>query len=273
MKEIRSIEQSEFRIEPNSRKIEGYALLFNTESQDLGGFREKIAPEAINGVLERSDVLALYNHNENNVLARNTAGNGTLSLKVDEKGLKYSFSAPKTALGDEVLDAIQRGDLRNSSFAFTITDSGQKWEKRNDGYLRTITQFDKLYDVSPVFFPAYLDTTVASRSLDELKFEEIPENIVEEREVTVEVKVEVKEDDEKNEDVEQEPQDQPVDEVPVEQDDIEPEKVEIFYNGNSYFIPRSIIDEYIKEGENLRELKSYIDNLKDEVLKIKSMID
>lgn len=168
MKEIRSIDDAEFRVLEDSRNIEGYALLFNKESRDLGGFIEVIEENALDGVIEKSDVLALYNHDENNVLARNTAGNGTLELKVDEKGLKYKFNAPKTTLGDEVIDSISRGDLRNSSFAFTLPENGAKWEKRGDKYLRTITKFDYLYDISPVYRPAYSDTTVATRNLNEL---------------------------------------------------------------------------------------------------------
>lgn len=173
MKEIRSIEGSEFRILPDSRKIEGYALLFDVESRDLGGFKEVIERNALDGVIENSDILALYNHNENNVLARATNGNGTLSLDVDEKGLRYSFEAPDTPLGNEVFNAIQRGDLRNSSFAFTVDKQGQKWEKRDNIFVRTITRFKELFDVSPVFRPAYADTSVATRSLDEAKKERL----------------------------------------------------------------------------------------------------
>lgn len=187
MKEIRSIEGSEFRILPESRKIEGYALLFNVESRDLGGFKEVIEPNALDGVIEKSDILALYNHNENDVLARATAGSGTLSLEVDEKGLKYSFDAPNTPLGNEVFDAINRGDLRNSSFAFTVDKEGQRWEKRDNIFIRTIKQFKELFDVSPVFRPAYADTLVAVRSLDEVKKE--LDNMDERLMVEVEVKV------------------------------------------------------------------------------------
>lgn len=219
MKEIRSIETSEFRVIPESRRIEGYALLFNKESNDLGGFKEVISRNALDGVLEQSDILALYNHEENKVLARNTGGKGSLSLTIDERGLKYSFIAPLTPTGEEVYSAIQRGDLRNSSFAFTTTEEGQKWEKRDGAYLRTITKFERLYDVSPVYRPAYQDTTVAVRSLDLIKNENIDNrdeknqyiikgsdlisvleknkinDVMDERqEITVEVKVEVCED-------------------------------------------------------------------------------
>lgn len=85
-------------------------------------------------------------------------------LEVDDTGLKYRFEAPKTALGDELLEGLKRGDINTSSFAFTI--EADKWEKRNDGtYLRKITKFKELFDVSPVYKEAYPDTSVALRKI------------------------------------------------------------------------------------------------------------
>lgn len=156
----------------DSRRVEGYALLFDCNSVNLGGFTERIAPEAMNGVLERSDILALLDHRqERGVLARYRMGTGSLELEVDDIGLRYAFDAPHTALGDEVLEGLKRGDISSSSFAFDV--EGEKWEKLDDGtYMRTITQFGKLYDVSPVYYPAYPDTSVAARSLDAFKAQE-----------------------------------------------------------------------------------------------------
>ena len=112
--------------------------MFQSESNDLGGFKEVIDSRALDGIIEKSDVLCLLNHNEDKgVLARSNKGTGSLTLEVDEKGLKYSFEAPNTALGDEVLEGIRRGDISASSFAFTV--ESDSWEKREDGsYLRTI---------------------------------------------------------------------------------------------------------------------------------------
>ena len=88
---------------PESRSVSGYAIIFNSESKDLGGFNEVIEPTALEGVLERSDVLCLLNHNEDKgVLARCNQGKGSLTLEIDEKGLRYSFEAPNTSLGDEL---------------------------------------------------------------------------------------------------------------------------------------------------------------------------
>lgn len=162
-KEIRSIEIRTASEDKDSRTIEGYALVFNSLSEDLGGFREQIIPEAVEGMIEASDILALLNHDQSRgVLARSRYGKGSLDLEIDEVGLKYRFEAPHTALGDEVLEYLRRGDITSSSFAFVIeTDN---WEKQSDGtYIRTIKKFHRLYDVSPVFEPAYQQTTVCAR--------------------------------------------------------------------------------------------------------------
>ena len=167
-KEIRSIE---IRTIEDSRTVEGYALVFNSLSKDLGSFREVILPEAIGDVIERSDIMALLNHDSSRgILARSRFGKGSLSLEVDEVGLKYRFEAPQTALGDELLSYLKRGDITSSSFAFTVDED--VWTKESDGtYVRTIKKFNKLFDVSPVFEPAYAATSVCAR-FEEIKEEE-----------------------------------------------------------------------------------------------------
>lgn len=162
-KEIRSIEIRTASEDKDSRTIEGYALVFNSLSEDLGGFREQIIPEAVDGMIEASDILALLNHDQSRgVLARSRYGKGSLNLEIDEVGLKYRFEAPHTALGDEVLEYLRRGDITSSSFAFVI--EADNWEKQSDGtYIRTIKKFRRLYDVSPVFEPAYQQTSVCAR--------------------------------------------------------------------------------------------------------------
>lgn len=171
-KELRYIDNSEIRANTESRNVDGYALLFNTTSRNLGGFVERIDPGAVDGVLEASDIMAVLNHDSSRgILARSRFGVGSLTLSVDEKGLRYSFSAPHTALGDECLEYLRRGDITQSSFAFTVKEDS--WEKQEDGtYLRTIKHFDRLYDVSPVFEPAYFGTEVKCRSFEDFKAEE-----------------------------------------------------------------------------------------------------
>lgn len=163
----------------DSRIVEGYAIVFNAESRDLGGFTEIISPEAIEGVLEKSDVLALLNHSqERGILARSKYGSGSLELTVDSTGLKYRFEAPKTSLGDELIEGLKRGDISTSSFAFTI--DSDSWTKKQDGtYLRTITKFREIFDISPVYKEAYPDTSVALRRLDEVNSQEEKEDLTE----------------------------------------------------------------------------------------------
>ena len=209
--EIRSF-NIELRDEPESRHIEGYGSVFNERSLDLGGFVEMIAPGAFDGVIERSDVKCYLDHNPGKgILARSRNGKGSLSLVVDEKGLQYSFDAPHTNLGDEVVEGLKRGDYSQSSFAFTVDD--EVWTKEADGtYLRTITKIGGLYDVSIVANPAYEGTSVALRSLDAFKAqEEIPAEVREEEPKTEEPKVE----------------ETPVEETPVEETPVEENKPEV----------------------------------------------
>lgn len=188
MKEIRSYGQLTSKEE--SRSVEGYASLFNSTSVDLGGFTECIAEGAFDGVIGRSTVLALLNHDESRgILARSVNGEGSLHLEVDERGLKFSFDAPHTPLGDELLEMLKRGDVNTCSFAFTVAEDS--WKKEEGQYRRTINKIGQLYDISPVYDAAYPETSiaVAQRSLDKFKeteVEEVEEEVVEENTEVVE---------------------------------------------------------------------------------------
>lgn len=158
------------------RTVEGYALLFDTPSDGLE-FEEVIEHGALDGVIDRSDVFALINHNQTRgILGRCKQGNGSLYLEEDEKGLKYRFEAPKTMLGAELLENLRRGEIDQSSFAFTVADGGDKWERRSDGkWKRTIYKIDRIFDVSPVYNAAYSKTSVYMRGKEEAEkqFEEV----------------------------------------------------------------------------------------------------
>lgn len=169
-----------------SRHIEGYAIVFNSLSNDLGGFREIIEQGAITDeLIKNSDILCLMNHDiKKGVLARSYQGRGSLKLDIDEHGLHYSFDAPKTALGDEVLEGIRRCDISKCSFAFVCGEDN--WTKDENGeYIRHVKKINKLYDVSLVYHPAYEETEVKAdtRGLDELKAQEA-NNIVKENSET-----------------------------------------------------------------------------------------
>ena len=157
----------EVRAEGGKRTVTGYAAVFDELSQNLGWFREKIARGAFDNVLD-NDVVALFNHDINHVLARTISN--TLTLEVDERGLKYTFEAPDTTSGNDLLAMLQRGDVQHSSFSFSIED--QKWTQDDElGEIRTILKVKRLYDVSPVVMPAYkqTDVSIAKRSYDEWK--------------------------------------------------------------------------------------------------------
>ena len=186
MDEKREIRNTSFQVQvtgenEEKRTVEGYALLFDTPSDGLS-FTEVIKRGALDGVLEKSDVFALLNHDQRRgVLARSKYGKGSLSLSVDDKGLKYRFDAPKTALGDELLENIRRGEIGESSFCFDVEND--TWEKRSDGsWKRTIEKFGNIYDTSPVYNGAYSKTSVYMRGKEAAEEElrhreqEIPES-------------------------------------------------------------------------------------------------
>lgn len=155
-----------------SRVISGYAAVFDSDSKDMG-FIERLDKHCFDGVIEKSDVVALYNHSEDpGVLARSVNGEGTLKLEVDERGLRCEFEAPNTQLGNDMLESVRRGDIRGMSFAFTTKKDN--WESDKEGnYKRTIVKIDRLYDVSLVVTPAYDATSVETKGLDELKAQEL----------------------------------------------------------------------------------------------------
>lgn len=141
--------------------------MFN-QPADMGWFIEMIEPGAFDEALTRSDARALFNHNPDNLLARQSAG--TLTLRIDDKGLYYEFEAPDTTLGNDLLKMIERGDLRESSFAFIVKRQRWEEERQPDGTIverRIIEEVEEVFDVAPVTYPAYTQTSVAKRSFEE----------------------------------------------------------------------------------------------------------
>jgi uncharacterized protein len=175
-----------------AKKVFGYAAKFNTRSENLGNedrpLYETIAPGAFDEAL-LDDVRALFNHDPNAILARSKGGSGSLRLGVDEVGLWYEFDAPDTQAGRDLMTSLQRGDIDQSSFSFTVGREGQEWEeaRSDDGKVivsRTIKKVSRLYDVSPVTYPAYPDASVALRSFESFHQEQTAPP-VEEPEVTL----------------------------------------------------------------------------------------
>lgn len=144
--------------------LAGYAAVFNRHSQNLGGFVEQVDPTAFNKSLaDGVPVMARGNHDDAMLLGTTWAG--TLRLSVDEVGLRYEVDLPDTSAGRDFKALAERGDVKWSSFAFqTIADD---WGQTDQGFpLRTLRAV-QLVDVAPVNSPAYMDTSVAMRSLEQ----------------------------------------------------------------------------------------------------------
>lgn len=140
--------------------IVGRAAVFDSLSEDLGGWRERIAPGAFAATLAEDDIRALINHSPDAVLGRNRAG--TLTLAEDREGLSVRIEPPDTRYARDLVTSIRRGDVSGMSIGFrTLTD---EWNMEDGEPVRTLKAV-RLYDVSPVVFPAYPQTDVAVRSL------------------------------------------------------------------------------------------------------------
>ena len=155
----------EYRTENEGNTISGYAAVFTdysgkpSLSENLGGFREIVAPTAFN---ERSGkVLAFYNHDSSQVLGKEGTN---LELSVDSRGLKFSLILPDTTTGRDVRELIRAGILSGVSFGFTVNKDS--WAVVNNEKIRTLESVT-LYEISPTANPAYPDTSVALRNLAE----------------------------------------------------------------------------------------------------------
>ena len=150
-------EQREFRMESaeqNGNTIRGYAAVYNSDSEWMGGFYEQIATGAFDGVMD-NDVRAYFNHDENLLLGR--VSSGTLRISTDKRGLFYEVDLPNTTYANDLAELMKRGDVNQSSFAFLIEKD--RWEQRDGVTYRIIEKVSRLLDVSPVSQPAYPDST------------------------------------------------------------------------------------------------------------------
>jgi len=145
--------------------IVGYGAVFNSESRNLGGFIETVHPNAFDEVLSsKPDVLGLYNHDKNKLLARSS--NGSLKLAVDGYGLRYEMSLPATRDAEDVATMVKERLVTGSSFAFAVRkNAGDIWSTDEKGMKRReIRSIGLLEDVGPVVRPAYdASSVVVSR--------------------------------------------------------------------------------------------------------------
>ena len=150
--------------EAEKRTVYGYAITYGAIA-DLGWFTEEVKPGFAREALAAPDldVRALFNHSPNQILARKrNSDKDTLKLLEDENGLFYEFEAPNTTAGNDLLENIRLGNVSQSSFGFDVKDS--TWIVKNGKDHRVLEVAAKLYDVSPVTFPAYNESTVGLRS-------------------------------------------------------------------------------------------------------------
>ena len=152
----------------NKQLVEGYAAVFNQraliwESEWSGWkYMEVIDRNAFNGA-DMSDTVFKYNHGDVAMILARTSNN-TLTMNTDDKGLRISADIIDTNNGTDVYKLIKRGDLNKMSFAFTVKSERTEVDKENKIYTRTITAFDKIYDVAVVDVPAYDGTSIQARS-------------------------------------------------------------------------------------------------------------
>jgi uncharacterized protein len=147
-----------------SPRLVGHAAVFNSPSEDLGGFTEVVRPGAFTRTLKSDrDPLALVQHMPQLVLGRRSAG--TLRLQEDHRGLAFEIDVPATTAARDLLVSVERGDVTGASFAFTTPKGGDKWEMRGDQVVRELLDVD-LHEITITAQPAYTDTDVARRSLE-----------------------------------------------------------------------------------------------------------
>lgn len=158
-----------------SRMVEGYSVKWGEMSELLwGDFYEIIEKYAITQeVIDNSDILIVWNHNRSEIpLARKKKGKSndesTLRLFIDEIGLRYEADIAKTTAGDDLLEALRRGDVEGVSLAFIPEYDSIKWEDLGEYYLRRVFKIEEIFDISPTSYPCYECSTISNRSKDML---------------------------------------------------------------------------------------------------------
>jgi HK97 family phage prohead protease len=164
--------QFEVRAEGDGMTFTGYASVFNSPSQDLGGFIEYVAPGAFKRSLQsRNEVKLLWNHDAGEPLA--SLRGGTMSLTEDEYGLKVSATLPQTSRGKDVAELLRTKVIDSMSFGFNVIKD--TWSR--DGQTRTLDSV-RLFEVSIVSFPAYESTTATVRSQPTINPDELADALL-----------------------------------------------------------------------------------------------
>lgn len=154
----------EIRADEGRQKIVGYAAVFGSESEDLGGFRELIEPGAFRSLLaSQDDVPATMEHDPARILGRRSAG--TLQLTEDRRGLRFEVTPPNTTYANDLLESMRRGDIKGASFGYLRRDASAEWRSSNGNRIHAIREIRSLIDVSIVSTPAYSQASASLRHL------------------------------------------------------------------------------------------------------------
>lgn len=171
--QYRAIEGGNLTADMENRSITGYGIVFNSDSMPMPFWDdrtgkiyevvEQITPDSLKGS-DMRDVISAFNHDFNMVMGRTTSG--TMKITTDKRGVKYQVNAPKTSYADNVLELLRRGDVRGSSFVFTMDwDEGYEMNQRDDGTIVAIPKkIKRVYEMGVVVNPAYPETTAENRS-------------------------------------------------------------------------------------------------------------
>ena len=180
----------ELRSENGGRHISGKAISFDTQSNDIG-FIEILHRGCISQeLIDSSNIVFLYNHDYNQVIARANKGKGTLNIDLRDDGVYFDLEVPNTTMGNDLLENIRLGNITQCSFGFRYSneEGAYKDEKIGDVWYRNVYKIGELYDLSAVTYPAYDDTYVNARMQERSKMEdklketgEIQEKVSEEK--------------------------------------------------------------------------------------------
>lgn len=154
----------------DEKRIRGMAIVFDSLSVNLGGFREIIKPQAVDRTLsEALDVRALADHDSSKVLGRTRAG--TLQLRKEKRGLAVIIEPdPEISYARDLMRSVARGDVSGMSFGFRVLEDDWREDPETGGAIRDVLDME-IREVSVVAFPAYeaTDAMVSKRSLDALR--------------------------------------------------------------------------------------------------------
>lgn len=151
---------------PAPGSVSGYAAVFDKLSEDLGGFRERIAPYAFDGITNGADIRIFWNHDSSMPLGRTRSG--TARVAPDTQGLHFEVELPATSYARDLWASLERGDVTGASIGFEVAADGDKWSTDEAGNaVRTITGVRRLWEASIVSIPAYPDTAVATKRMQQ----------------------------------------------------------------------------------------------------------